>query len=304
MSDARFKQHFDMISLNEPVTRKAKFWQSYVRALKGQDDMRAEDSLARRPRPRLLSEFPSFIRSPIFDDLNPYSGDPHTRIFAPGYRYLPVSRETYGYSPRNLSGLDRPSNYRPRPDLRAGSVPPRASSVPPFDLDSFRGSSVPRGRSVSPFRAPSVPPFRASSPIRGSSPIRASSVPPQADSDLPYWYTHNPRAYYPYASRYPLSYWRPSSWDTSDTPTARPYLGDLYSPGGYRYRPYLDMLEPSPYLPVTAVTRNPWWYDAYGLKPISYIPRSVLTYPSALRNSYLSPVRNNYVWSRHPLRPL
>ena len=36
MSDARFKQHFDMISMNEPVTRKAKFWQSYVRALKGQ----------------------------------------------------------------------------------------------------------------------------------------------------------------------------------------------------------------------------------------------------------------------------
>lgn len=29
------KQHLDMIGRNEPVQRKAKFWQSYVRALKG-----------------------------------------------------------------------------------------------------------------------------------------------------------------------------------------------------------------------------------------------------------------------------
>jgi hypothetical protein len=29
------KQHLDMIGRNEPIQRKAKFWQSYVRALKG-----------------------------------------------------------------------------------------------------------------------------------------------------------------------------------------------------------------------------------------------------------------------------
>lgn len=35
MTSASFRQHFDMISMHEPVQRKAKFWTSYVRALKG-----------------------------------------------------------------------------------------------------------------------------------------------------------------------------------------------------------------------------------------------------------------------------
>jgi len=127
MSDARFKNHFNMISLNEPITHKAKFWQSYVRALKGTDDMRADESNYRRPRQRPLSEFPTFFTRPsILDELNPYSTDPNARIHAPGYRYLPVSRETYGYSPRNLYGLDRPSTYRPRP--AAAWKPPSTSN--------------------------------------------------------------------------------------------------------------------------------------------------------------------------------
>jgi len=101
--EASFRNHITMISLNEPVTRKAKFWQSYVRALKGTDDMRADDSSYKRPS-RAFSEFPdSFGKS-----------DPTSRIFAPGYRYLPVSRETYGYSPRAIYGNDRPSAYAPR----------------------------------------------------------------------------------------------------------------------------------------------------------------------------------------------
>jgi hypothetical protein len=107
--EAGFKNHMDMISLNEPVTKKAKFWQSYVRALKGTDDMRADDSTYKRPRSRALSEFPDFFGG------NSYSApDPSQRIFAPGYRYLPVSRETYGYSPRPIYGYERPSTYVPR----------------------------------------------------------------------------------------------------------------------------------------------------------------------------------------------
>jgi hypothetical protein len=139
--EAGFKNHMDMISLNEPVTKKAKFWQSYVRALKGKntktcyfydwlfalpmlrmsihcslfsivlgtDDMRADDSTYKRPRSRALSEFPDFFGG------NSYSApDPSQRIFAPGYRYLPVSRETYGYSPRPIYGYERPSTYVPR----------------------------------------------------------------------------------------------------------------------------------------------------------------------------------------------
>jgi len=106
-----FRNHFDMISLNEPVTHKAKFWQSYVRALKGTEDMRADDGKLRL-RPRALSEFPDFGRS-MFDDR--YASDPNSRISTPGYRYLPISRETYGYSPRPIYGpLDRP-RYQPKP---------------------------------------------------------------------------------------------------------------------------------------------------------------------------------------------
>ncbi|CAG7819791.1 unnamed protein product, partial [Allacma fusca] len=30
MSSNSFKQHFDMISMHEPITHKARFWSSYV----------------------------------------------------------------------------------------------------------------------------------------------------------------------------------------------------------------------------------------------------------------------------------
>lgn len=87
-------------------------------SLPGTDDMRAPDSY-RRPhgifRPLVTSDFPELTQWPhsksIYDDpIHP--GD---RINVPGYRYNPVSRETYGQSPRNLyphhfSSTDR---YRP-----------------------------------------------------------------------------------------------------------------------------------------------------------------------------------------------
>jgi hypothetical protein len=43
----------------------------------------------------------------IYDEPSTAAG----RITVPGYRYLPVSRDTYGYSPRNI--YSRPSS-RPR----------------------------------------------------------------------------------------------------------------------------------------------------------------------------------------------
>jgi len=64
-----FKNHFDMLSLHEPVTHKARFWQSYVRALKGTEDMRADEHQARlRLRPRALSEFPEYFGRSLLDD--------------------------------------------------------------------------------------------------------------------------------------------------------------------------------------------------------------------------------------------
>lgn len=111
MSSATFKQHFDMISMHEPVQRKARFWTSYVGALKGSQDMRADDSSKRRQRP-LSENFDLFPR--IFDEVpSSYSSDPASRINAPGYRYQPVSRETYGYSPRAIHPTTPTPEYRP-----------------------------------------------------------------------------------------------------------------------------------------------------------------------------------------------
>ena len=104
------KQHLDMIGRNEPIQRKAKFWQSYVRALKGTDDMRAPEHTHYSRYPSrgifqpLLDDIPTWPKSKsIYDD--PIA--PSERISVPGYRYLPISRETYGISPRNIY----PHNY-------------------------------------------------------------------------------------------------------------------------------------------------------------------------------------------------
>uniref|UniRef100_A0A0A9X335 Ferredoxin-dependent glutamate synthase 2 n=1 Tax=Lygus hesperus TaxID=30085 RepID=A0A0A9X335_LYGHE len=103
--------HLDMIGRNEPIQRKAKFWQSYVRALKGTDDIRAPEAThySRYPSSRgifrpILDTFPSWPASKsIYDD--PIAAC--DRMSVPGYRYLPISRETYGLSPRNIY----PHNY-------------------------------------------------------------------------------------------------------------------------------------------------------------------------------------------------
>ncbi|OXA52083.1 uncharacterized protein LOC110852346 [Folsomia candida] len=101
MSSTSFRQHFDMISMHEPVQRKAKFWTSYVRALKGTEDMRADEGSPHRRRP--FSEMPDVFPR-MFDDMlpTPSTEDANARVRAPGYRYQPVSRETYGYSPRPI----------------------------------------------------------------------------------------------------------------------------------------------------------------------------------------------------------
>lgn len=120
--DARFKSNLDMIGRNEPITRKAKFWQSYVRALKGEkdfclrlkytgcdliiscskwgyfstkqtgtDDIRAPEH-THRPRSIFRSEFPELhstswpFGKSIFE--NPiHAAD---RINVPGYRCVSI----------------------------------------------------------------------------------------------------------------------------------------------------------------------------------------------------------------------
>ncbi|CAH1965507.1 unnamed protein product [Acanthoscelides obtectus] len=81
------------------------------------------------------------------------------------------------------------------------------------------------------------------------------------------------------------------------------YAGQpIYSTRGYPSKSLLsDLLNPSPSLPVSAVTRDPFWWNS-PLRPYtSHTPfgRS----PFYLRDSYLSPVKRTYLWDKHPVRP-
>jgi len=325
-----FKQHLEMIGRNESPTKKAKFWQSYVRSLKGSEDIRAHDTPKVRAYRPFSSAFESLppLRS-IYDD----AGAPSERIQSSGYRYLPVHRETYGYSPRAIYdhhysrtipanydverawnehlkrmqeierrypsryGLylkDKPSasvpllEYEPedKPDrfsrspsvlpiYRAGSVP-RGLSVPPSRCDRARTPACDPLQPVAPFRAGSAAPFRA-----GSVAPRASSVPRYSDRELS-----------PFIRS--LSPLRASSYD--------PYIDainrmPLFHPRN-RYR---DIFNPRPSLPFSAITRDPFWWDIADLAPfrpsLNFLPSSLV------RDSFLSPVKRRYLWTRHPIRP-
>ena len=75
--------------------------------------MRAPDRVTPRPRGvfrPLLADFPELSSGWPYNK-SIYDEPLHAvdRISVPGYRYLPVSREIYGYSPRNLY----PAPYRP-----------------------------------------------------------------------------------------------------------------------------------------------------------------------------------------------
>lgn len=74
----------------------------------------------------------------------------------------------------------------------------------------------------------------------------------------------------------------------------------LYTAGGLRRRPWADIFNPSPSLPISAITRDPFWYDWPELKPLARWDRS----PSYIRDSYLSPVKRTFLWDKHPIRPL
>lgn len=68
------------------------------------------------------------------------------------------------------------------------------------------------------------------------------------------------------------------------------------------YNSLRDLLNPRSSLPRSAITRDPFWYDLDDLRPFSpRIPSNHL--PSYLRDSYLSPIKRNYLWNKHPVRP-
>ncbi|XP_018573751.1 uncharacterized protein LOC108912837 isoform X2 [Anoplophora glabripennis] len=145
-----FKDHLEMISLNESPSKKAKFWQSFVRSLKGSDDLRATESIySRRGLFRPLSDLPELSSSwpftkSIYDDPSAAA----ERIHVPGYRYDPLHRDTYGYSPRaifphNYGTLDR---YRPAFHI---------TKPKPFDADKAWQDHVDRVKGREPTQWPS-----------------------------------------------------------------------------------------------------------------------------------------------------
>lgn len=82
----------------------------------GSEDIRAQDS----PRSRSYRPVSSFAELPSYRSIYDDPVAAQDRITGPGYRYLPVHRETYGYSPRPI--YNRDYNHRPS-KLPAGIRP-------------------------------------------------------------------------------------------------------------------------------------------------------------------------------------
>ena len=308
-----FKNHLEMISRNETASKKAKFWQSFVRSLKGSDDLRASDHQYARPRGifRPISDFPElhtgwpFSKS-IYDDPSHAA----ERIHVPGYRYDPLHRDTYGYSPRpifphNYGSLDR---YRPVFHV----TKPR-----PFDADRAWQDHLDRVSKREPYGSGSV--FHTTYPFSRYPLYLVYSKRPPPPSDVKFdphraWLDHLDRLA-ELDKLYPTLF--PLSSSLSPTPikvgefAPRPsevaynYAGQpIYSRGGLlpSKRLFSDLLNPSPSLPMSSIVRDPWWWDYPLLKP--YRPFSSWgKSPFYLRDSYLSPVKRTYLWDKHPVRP-
>ncbi|XP_053972537.1 uncharacterized protein LOC128886015 isoform X1 [Hylaeus anthracinus] len=246
--DARFRSNLDMIGRNEPITRKAKFWQSYVRALKGTDDMRAPEH-THRPRSIFRSDYPELSSSwpfgkSIFE--NPiHAAD---RINVPGYRYLPVHREIYGYSPRQIY----PHQYKPVE---------RFTPAKPFDPEKAWTDHLNRLADIDRM-------------YPSKTPLLSRHISP------------------PLSAKRLFDIHGNLLFDNDFLPSFSTLL---------RRKPLFDLLEPSPMAPVSAFTRDPWWYPSYAPYIPGYAQRAT---PFYLRDSYLSPVKRSYLWSRHPIRPL
>ncbi|XP_043521254.1 uncharacterized protein LOC122534558 isoform X1 [Frieseomelitta varia] len=245
--DARFRSNLDMIGRNEPITRKAKFWQSYVRALKGTDDIRAPEH-THRPRSIFRSDYPELSATwpfgkSIFE--NPlHAAD---RINVPGYRYLPVHREIYGYSPRQIY----PHQYKPVE---------RFTPAKPFDPEQAWADHLNRLADIDKL-------------YPSKTPLLARHISPPLSTKRLFDIHGNLVTDYDYLPSFPSL---------------------------LRKKPLFDLLEPSPMAPISAFTRDPWWYPSYAPYIPSYAQKAT---PFYLRDSYLSPVKRSYLWSRHPIRP-
>jgi hypothetical protein len=85
MPSTMFRDYLEMVvGFNQPITKKASFINSYLGALSGKNDMRAQEKNASK------LTLPS--RGPVGD-----------RIRDSNYKYSPLSKETYGLSARRIT---------------------------------------------------------------------------------------------------------------------------------------------------------------------------------------------------------
>jgi len=303
-----FKSHLEMIGRNETPSKKAKFWQSYVRSLKGSEDIRAHEI------PRTSRPYSTFLDSPAtYRSIYDVPATANERVQSHGYRYLPVSRDTYGYSPRaiydhhysrtipanydaerawndhlkRMQEIERryPSRYglylKDKPYTPNALVPLEYEPEDKLLQELNKARNLPSTRPGRWTRAgsePYVPPPPAWS--RAGSVPRGPSVFDRATSLAPFT--------------------RPSFRASSLEP-----LDELFAriPIFHPRNRFRDMFNPNPNMPISAFTRDPFWWDMDDLAPFraSSVPRAS---SPITRDSYLSPVKNRYLWSKHPVRPL
>ncbi|XP_067636415.1 uncharacterized protein Mf isoform X2 [Eurosta solidaginis] len=343
-----FKSHLEMIGRNESPSKKAKFWQSYIRSLKGSEDIRAHETPRYSSRP-----YSAYIDSPltfrsIFDE--PVTAN--ERVNSSGYRYLPVSRDTYGYSPRAIydhhySRTKRAWNdhlkrmqeierrYPSRYGLYLKDKPYTPNALVPLefepedkllqDLNKARRSASPYpGRYVRAGSEPYVPPptywSRPSSVARAATPFeRARSLAPSLFDRA---HSVIPRSLFRASSLGPLYELNSKLLDAerpferAGSPSPTPVKAGRWGPrpsevaydanGLPIFHPrnhFRDLFNPNPSAPISAFTRDPFWYDVGDLAPYRAFSVPRASSPIA-RDSYLSPIKSSYLWSRHPARPL
>ncbi|XP_052865867.1 uncharacterized protein LOC128272153 [Anopheles cruzii] len=88
-----FKPHLEMIGSYEPISKKARFFNTYLKSLKGSQDIMAKEK-------RTYSS--SHESTSIYSD----SKFACERVKSPGYHYNTVSKETYGVTPRKINARD------------------------------------------------------------------------------------------------------------------------------------------------------------------------------------------------------
>lgn len=85
MPSTMFRDYLEcVVGINQPITKKAGFINSYLGALSGKHDMRAQD--------KKKDDYRMGARGPVGD-----------RVRDSNYKYSPISAETYGISPRKLT---------------------------------------------------------------------------------------------------------------------------------------------------------------------------------------------------------